>query len=221
MSYPANENDQRAHVASVVRGNVWSVAIGAALLCYFGFFSNLLEPEGTTLFERSNWIFFHTIRIGGPCLALITIWSLVGMRAALAADGVVSITIGVLFILSGGGMLIGGGDVFSQGLYVLFGMMFFGSGRRNWQTYRHLVAGGRVIEADTETLPKPARPATPVAHSAEPGSVVETPVSSADAAPAPADASTAGTAPVDVGEVETPAEGFLAAMAKKPPPSEP
>lgn len=217
MSYPANENDERAHVASVVRRNVWPAAIAAVLLCYYGF-SRLLEPEGTGLFARSNWIFFHTIRIGGICLALITIWSLVGKRAALAADGVASIAIGVLFVLSGGGMLLDGGGGFNTILIIMFGMMFFGSGRRNWQTYRHLVAGGRVIEEYTETFQTPARPAAPPAHAPGRTPVVETPVPHVDDGPT---ADTTPTRQADVSEEEAPPEGFLAAMAKKPPPSEP
>ena len=220
MSYPANENDQRAHVASVVRGNVWSVAIGAALLCYYGF-KALATPEGTDLFSRSNLLFFHTVRIGGLALAVLAVWCWLGKPLALAVDGVVSVLIGVLFILSGGGMLIdsGGSIGFNTILIMLFGMMFFGSGRRNWQTYRHLVAGGRVVtEVYTETFQTPARPAAPVAHSPGRTTVVKTPPVHVEDAPA------ADAAPIeqaDVDDDEAPPEGFLAAMAKKPPPSEP
>jgi len=220
MSYPADENQHRAHVASVVRRNVWPAAIAAVLLCYYGF-QALVEPQGGDLFTRSNWVFFHTVRIGGVAMAVLAVWCWLGRPAALAVDGVVSMAIGVSFILSGGGMLIdsGGSIGFNTILIILFGMMFFGSGRHNWQTYRHLAAGGRVVvEQYTETFTPPVRPAAPATRSPDPAPGVATPVRPIE------DACAADTTPTeqgDTGEEEPPPEGFLAAMAKKPPPSEP
>jgi len=194
------DEEHRAHTAAVVRRNVWPAAIAAVLMCYFGF-QVLLKPEGTDLFARSNWIFYHTLRIG---------WCWLGMGAALAVDAVVSILIGVLLILSGGGMLIDGGAGINTILVIVFGMMFFSSGRYNWRTYRHLSAGGRVVsEVYTETFQPPAQAAPPVARESEKPPADEPAVTESVSEPAKEP------------EIEAPPEGFLAAMAKKPPPSQP
>ncbi len=210
----AQTRDQ-AHIAEVVRRNTMAAAIAALLLCYYGYYG-LSEPVVTDLFTRSNWLFYHTLRIGGVMMGGLAAWSLTGMVQALAVDGVVSILIGGLFALSGGGMLIDGGGVsMNTILIIIFGMMFFGTGRRNWLTYRHLTAGGRVSMAEVFTMeetmvpPSVSQPAPPT----EPPAVV--PEVLAGPAPEPLPDPELESAP----EPETPPGGFLASLANQPPPS--
>jgi len=218
MSDSTNPNEHQAHVATVVRRNVWPAAIAAVLLCYYGFETVPIVPVAASpLLENSNLLFYHTLRVGGVALASLAVWCWLGKPLALAVDGVVSVLIGVLFLLCGGGMLIGSGGSIGINtiLIILFGMMFFGSGRHNWQTYQHLVAGGRVVtEVYTETFQTPVS----TARSAEPAPIVEAPALYVEDATAP---DTLSTRRVELTTEEAPPEGFLAAMAKKPPPSEP
>ena len=103
-------------------------------MIYFGFYG-LAEPTGTDLFSKANWVFFHTLRIGGIALAVLALWSLSGQRLALIVDAVVSIAIGVLFAATGVAMLVDGGGTLQSVINVMFGWMFVSSGRRNWSDY--------------------------------------------------------------------------------------
>ncbi len=159
-------------VASRVRQNAASAGIPALLMVYFGFLA-LARPAGPGLFNWAALAFYCTLRIGGVLMALTAVWSLTGRRSVLLVDGVVSIAIGALFVLSAMGMLIDGGGAFTSGLYVVFGIMFISSGVRNWHEFFNLA---RL----TERLPGPdagyarsgdlAGPPRPTAVSAGPTS---------------------------------------------------
>jgi hypothetical protein len=217
MSDAVHDNEQRAHVAAVVRRNVWPAAVAAVLMCYFGFNAPwAFAPGASPFLKASAYLFDYTLQIGGIAMAVLAVWCWLGMITALAVDGVVSLLIGVLFILSGGGMLMYGGVDLNAILIILFGMMFFGSGRHNWRTYRHLARGGRVVaEVYTETFQPPVPPARPVAPAPEPPPGAGSSVPEDDHADQPA------LEEDDAGAMEPPPEGFLAAMAKKPPSSTP
>ena len=130
----AGHNPTPREIASSVRGNAWSAAIAAALMILFGFYY-LGKPTGTGLFPLSALGFYYTLRIGGIAMAVIAVGSFAGFRPVLLVDAVVSVAIGVLLILTGVGMLVGGGDAFQTILSVVFGGMFFSAGVRNWRDY--------------------------------------------------------------------------------------
>jgi len=203
---------QRADAAAVVRRNVGSALIAALLMggYAFGWFRvlglpGLAKPEITGLFSLSNWIFYYTLRIGAVLMALIAAWCWTGRLTALAVDAGVSIAIGSLLVLTGGGMLMDGGLLINAMLIIFFGVMFFRAGHGNWRAYVCLSPGGR---PDPHGLDD--RPVVPQGH-----------------APAPAASAVTTTdrpgepAPTAVGESarepDPPPEGFLAALAKKPP----
>ena len=138
----STDNNTTPHeVTAGIRRNTWSAAVAAILLIYFGFFY-LAAPSGNDLFSMSALVFYHTIRIGGIAMGVVAVWSWLGHRLALAVDGIVSVGIGVLLIVTGLGMLGGGGDAFQTVLYVLFGGMFISAGVRNWRHYLLLAPPG-------------------------------------------------------------------------------
>lgn len=136
-SYAMDQRFEQSHRQALidsVRRNAGSVGIAAALLIYFGFLAGLISPTGTSLFDWGNWIFFHTLRVGGIAMAGITVWSMLGRPVALLADALVSIVIGVLFVLSGVIMLIDGGRG-QAFLNIIFGVMFASAGVRNGRVW--------------------------------------------------------------------------------------
>lgn len=128
-TYAASET-----IAARVRQNAGSAGFAAALLIYFGFFS-LSIPGTSDLFGKANLVFVYTLRIGGVAMAVIALGSLVGLRMVLIVDAVVSITIGVVLILTGVLMLIDGGAVMQTIINVICGGMFFSAGTRNGAEY--------------------------------------------------------------------------------------
>ena len=132
-----NHNTGSLNVASRVRGNAGSAGLAAALLIFFGFFY-VAKPTGSDLFARSALAFVYALRVGGIAMAGLAVWSLLGHRLVLIVDALVSVTIGVVFGLSGVGMLIGGGDVLQVVLNVVFGGMFISAGLRNGRAYSSL-----------------------------------------------------------------------------------
>ncbi len=128
------EQGASREIAERVRANVLPCLIGAGLLLYFGF-ERLSEPTGNGLFERANWWFFHAVRTGGVCMAMVTAWSLTGHPTALLADAAVACPLGAVFVLTGPAMLIGGGDTLNGALVTLFGGMFISDGLRNGRTF--------------------------------------------------------------------------------------
>ena len=121
-------------IASRVRQNTLSAAIAAALMIYFGYFQ-LSRPVGTDLFHQAGLVFYYTLRLGGLAMAGIALWSMMGQRSVLIVDAVVSIAIGVLFVLTGLAMWLDGGGMFQTILNAVFGAMFISAGARNWRDY--------------------------------------------------------------------------------------
>jgi hypothetical protein len=117
-----------------VRRNAGSAALAAACLIYFGFFQ-LAKPVGNDLFAIASLVFVYTLQIGGVLMAMVVLPSLLGHPMALLLDAVVSVGIGVLFVLTGVAMLLGGGDAIQTVLNVIFGAMFFSAGVRNGRYY--------------------------------------------------------------------------------------
>ena len=133
-SYTA-ETNHGAHV----RRNTGSAAIAAFLMLAYalGF---LTPPDPTDLFTWCNFFFYYTLLIGGTAYALIAVWSWIGHAAALAADGVLSLIVGVLFMITGIGMWSDGGGAFQNALIVVFGWLFSGVGVRNLRTFQYLTS---------------------------------------------------------------------------------
>jgi len=203
------QSGDRAVVAARVRQNVVPAAIGAAFLLYFGFL-HLAEPTGTDLFNRANWVFYHTLRLGGLAMAAVALWSMLGQGITLAVDAVITVVIGGLLILTGLAMAIDGGDMLQTVINVVCGGMFVSSGRHNWKDYRFLSprTASRAATFRTPGLPDLNRPAhtvptvRPKLHSSSQGERRDEGREHREAATPP-----------------PPPDGFLAALAKKTPPS--
>ena len=177
-----------------VRGNALPAAVAAALLLYFGY-GRLSEPSGTDLFHQAGWVFYHTLRLGGLAMAAIAVWSWIGQRHALIVDAVASTVIGLLLIVTGAAMIIDGGDALQTLINVVCGGMFVSSGIRNGRDYFALVpaTAAEVVDARIRTDKPPSREAPPASHSKP------------QAAP-PAEST-----------MTPPADGYLAALARKSP----
>ena len=134
---PLPDDRDVPNVAARVRQNIAPAAIGAVFLLYFGF-GRLAKPTGAELFDRASWVFYHTLRMGGPAMAAVAFWSLLGQPVTLAVDAVVTLLIGALLILTGLAMAIGGGDTVQTMINVICGGMFITSGQRNGKAYRLL-----------------------------------------------------------------------------------
>jgi len=136
--------DQRrpteSQIAGRVRGNVASAAIAALLLLYFGF-RQFGVMEGDDLFSLAGNVFLWTLRIGGVAFAIIALWSLLGQAVVLAVDGVVSVAVGALLILTGLAMLLDGGYVVQAVPSAICGYLFLSAGLRNCREYRSLAGG--------------------------------------------------------------------------------
>ena len=122
-----------------VRQNSGSAALAAACLIYFGFFY-LAKPAGDDLFAIASLVFVYTLHIGGALLGMVVLLLLLGHPMALLLDGIVSVGIGVLFVLTGVAMLLGGGDALQTVLNVMFGAMFFSAGARNGRYYFTMIS---------------------------------------------------------------------------------
>lgn len=180
-----------------VRQNVVPAAIGAAFLLYFGFFQ-LIEPTGTDLFGRANWVFYYTLRLGGLAMAAVAAWSLLGQSITLAVDAVVAVAIGALLVLTGLGMAVDGGAMVQTIINVVCGGMFISSGVRNWRDYRLLAAASASIHTPMPTAPSPSQGEGRGEGQLHRKTIV---------------------LPRESGvPIALPPEGFLASLAKKPPP---
>jgi len=202
---------RRVELAMRVRQNVAPAAVGATFLLYFGFF-HLAEPTGTGLFDRASWVFYHTLRVGGAALAAIAAWSLLGQPITLAIDAVVTVAIGALLILTGLGMAIDGGEILQTIINVVCGGMFTSSGIRNWRDYRLFRATKASVDPviqsrDLNDFDRRPR-ASPDVHR-KPPSVIRG--EGRDEGRAQRESTT---------PIAPPPEGFLALLAKMPPPTD-
>lgn len=109
------------------RAHASSAAIAAGLMLYFGYVQFAI-PTATGLFEWCNLVLVYTLRIGGVAMAAVAVALFVGLRSALVADGLVSIVSGGVFILTGVGMILGGGVVLQTLINVAVGYMFIRAG---------------------------------------------------------------------------------------------
>lgn len=125
-------------IAEAVRRNFWPAAIAAGLMFYFGY-GYFLSISGTGLFYAGDAIFQWTLRIGAIIMAFSAVSSLTGASAVLMFDGVFSVLIGALLILSAGLMILGGGFGINQVIYILCAMTFLNSGRHNVALYRQFI----------------------------------------------------------------------------------
>ncbi len=127
-----NQNDTTSptsRVAARVRQNTVSAGIAAALLLYFSYGGGRFNvPDGDDAVAIGGAILIHTLKLGGFAMLAAAIWSASGSRHALIFDGLCSMIVGVLFIVSGAMMMIGGGGGV---LYIIFGVMFIVAGKRN------------------------------------------------------------------------------------------
>ncbi|MFH1108133.1 MAG: hypothetical protein V1790_02900 [Planctomycetota bacterium] len=205
---PTVEHRGEVRLAMRVRQNVVPAAIGAAFLLYFGFL-HLAEPTGTDLFNRANWVFYHTLRLGGLAMGVIAAWSLFGHSITLAVDAVVTVAIGALLVLTGLGMAVDGGPIGQTIINVVCGGMFISSGLHNWKDCRFLSprTASRAATFRAPGLPDLNRPAhtaptvRPKPHSSSQGERRDEGREHREAATPP-----------------PPPEGFLAALAEKTPP---
>jgi len=192
-----------------VRQNVASASIGAAFLLFFGFYI-LAEPTGTELFDHAWWVFYQTLRVGGIALAAVAAWSVFGHPITLAFDAVVTVAIGILFILTGLGMAVDGGAMFQTIINVVCGWMFISTGVRNWRDSR-VISATRI-------------PNDPAIQTRDVGDFHRHPHASPDVrrkpySPSPGEGSTEGRGQREkAAPIAPPPEGFLASLAKKPPP---
>jgi len=196
-----------------VRNNAWSTAIAAVLMCLYGF-AWLAKPTPTDLFSWCALVLYHTLRLGGVVMAIVTVWSLLGRPAVLAVDAISSTLIGVVFVSTGIGMLVDGGAVFNSVLIVLFGGLFIRSGVQNWHLFRSLglryegrgamPLAGRPEATRMSAAPAPVRAFPPLEAEAPAKTYIE-PTPRSDA----------------IQSEPTPEGGFLAAFGQKPPPPRP
>ena len=145
-----------------------SAAIGAALLLYFGFTFHLVTPVTETLGTQSWWLFYHTLRIGGVFLGVVTTWLWTGHAPALLVDGVLSALIGAIFILTGIGMFLSDGDITQPFVNALCGMMFISAGLYNAKLY---LQHGRLptparegLDGNSNATPQARSPHMPANH---------------------------------------------------------
>jgi len=202
---------QHAFLSSLARQRAGASLFGAALLLFFGFYY-LSEPTGTDLFNRAGWVFYQTLRIGGIASGVIAWLMFAGIPAALFIDGLAAAAIGGVMIASSMLMLVDGGSVLQLLINGFCGYLFFSSGLRNIRDYRKgsridfsgMMGGGEdlkrreptPLELDSQgdftggASGLTGEPSPPVAEPRNP-----------DPAPAPSTS-----------------EGYLASLARRPPP---
>lgn len=210
MLQTRSQGDPSRHFSMRVRQNTAPAAIGTAFLVYFGFFA-VAEPTGTDLYHRAAWAFYHTLRLGGLAMGAVALWSMLGQPMTLVVDAVVTVLIGVLLILTGLAMAVDGGAMIQTIINLVCGGMFISSGARNWRDYQFYAAprasdvpssrttDSTGLEAHLHALPEVRRKAPP---SSQRDHQVERKEQRQPITP-----------------VEPPPEGFLASLAKKPPPT--
>ena len=157
---PTPNSPNVVDVDARVRSNAGAAALAGGLLILFGFFF-LGKEAGTDLSSHAANVFRYAIRLGGLALIGVAAWSSFGHLPALLADAVISVLVGVAFVVAAVLMLLDVGwlIVVQTLLYMICGTMFLNSALRTWRDYRELVrleAGERMIsEDDVEELAAP------------------------------------------------------------------
>lgn len=137
-----NDSDSRntgVDTKGYARRSAGSAAIAALLMCAYGY-GALAAPEPDSLFGWCNWFFYYTLRIGGVAFAGVAVWCWMGHVAALAGHGVLSLLVGVSFMLTGVGMLVDGGAMINSVIITVVGWSFVAAGLRDLRAVRYLGA---------------------------------------------------------------------------------
>lgn len=228
---PTTLDSTVAGSAMRVRQNVAPAAIGTAFLLYFGFFV-MAEPTGWDVYHRAAWVLYHTLRLGGLAMGAIAIWCILGQSIALVVDAVITVLIGSLLILTGLAMKVDGGDRVQTIINVVCGGMFISSGVRNWKEYRFISS---TKASKPMAIPRPqARHLDRTPHALP--NIRRTPPFPTQGLNEPTESQTSrpsrgglrGSEGRDESRgqresttpIELPPEGFLASLAKKPPPTD-
>lgn len=125
-------------VESHIRRNASAAGFLAGLFILFGFCGVFGPPSGDGLFFYGDSLFQLTLRLGGIALAVVAVWSSIGTPAALAADAVTSMAIGIGLMTGAVLMVIGDGSILTNLLYFVCGIIFMTSGLRLWSEYSSL-----------------------------------------------------------------------------------
>ena len=156
-------HDSDSHMAPVdtrsyTRRSAGSAAIAALLMCAYGY-GRLAAPEPDSLFNWCNLIFYYTLRIGGVGLAVVAVWCWIGHVVALAGHGVLSLLVGISFMLTGVGMLVDGGGTFNSVIITVVGWSFTATGVRDLRAFRY--SGSQPSSGDQGDIEPSMRKTTP------------------------------------------------------------
>ena len=134
---------QPTHSTEIVRGNVSSALLEAALLLAIGFYMRLggWHGEGIRVYVLSVDVVVWTILIGGFLFLGSALLCWTGRPWALLVDGLLSILIGVVFV--GCGIIWLSQQDFLGLLIIVFGLYDFNAAKGSWASYRMAVATSR------------------------------------------------------------------------------
>lgn len=143
---------------SHIRRNASAAGFLAGLFILFGFCGVFAPPSGEGLFFYGDSLLQLTLQLGGIALAVVAVWSSIGTPAALAADAVSSVAIGIG--LMGGAilMVVGDGTILANLVYFICGVTFFTSGLRLWNDFSTLP---RQVKVQVEEVELPDDIAAP------------------------------------------------------------
>lgn len=126
--------------ASRVRNSAWGAGLAASLLLFFSYQYPFVDQTGVA--QVGIVILSAALRFGGWAMAGITVWLVIGHRAALLADAIVTALIGAAFVAGAGFWILGGLFGYYSLLYVVFGIIFLGAARTSFENHRALVEQG-------------------------------------------------------------------------------
>lgn len=193
-------------IAARTRAAALHTAIGAAILLYLGY--SYSEPSREDLAGWSLWILFQTLRIGGIVSATAAILLMTGWRHALLIDGIIACAVGVILIVTALGWMSGGLNIQAI-VSVIGGMMFASSGWRSAREYFLYSAASAPAEVSiSDDGSRPIIPAPPSKEVFISAKAVEAPAPKARVVP---------PVPLTSPASPPPAEGYLAALARKTP----
>jgi len=140
-------------VRRLVKRNFFGAGLAALLLLYFGFVEYQLgERDEFKAFELGEMLFIYGLRTGGSLMAAVALVSMSGRPAALLADALVSIAVGICLIAAAVLMSFEGG---MDWIIVIVGALIIAAGIRSgrlwaqifrWQSRPH--AGESPVEPE-------------------------------------------------------------------------
>ena len=143
-------------IARRVRGHALPTGIATGLLLFYGF---AVSPEGVSgnqLYDGSVAVFTWVLKTGGIVLAVATLACFVCWLSAMLLDGVVSLIIGALFVVTSV-VWITFGDI--QGFLTgLFALMFLYAGRgavAEFASMRKAAGAGSIPGGGQEDISSP------------------------------------------------------------------